>query len=749
MDALLNIPTGTGSETGASGGAGAAPGGGEDTVSVVVIAGTAGVGKTSLAVRLAHRISGRFPDGQLFVNLHGYDSGPPVAPQAALERFLRALGVPPQGIPDGLEERTELFRSLLAGRRVLVVLDNAATPGQVRPLLPGTGGCLTLVTSRHRLSGLAVRDGARRLTLGMLSERESADLITQATRGYRTGDDPADVAELARLCAHLPLALRIAAERAAARPLVPLRELIAQLRDESALWDALSSPDEEEADAVRPVFAWSSRALPPAASRLFRLLGLHPGPDVPVLAAAALADQEPGRARSLLDLLAGAHLIEQTAPERYQFHDLLRAYAADQAHQHEPPDDQHAAVERLASWYLHAADAARGAAQHYHASVLTTHPSPKLPVPAFAGRAEALRWYHAERANLLTVTRAAADAGLDTIAWQLPATLHALHETINPADDWPAMARTGLDAATRLDDLHAQALMHNTLAIAHRTSQRLDQAAEHHEAALALRTRTGDTAGVAQSTNGLGVIHMQRRQHDQARDYLQQAITLYRRQDNPLRAAVSQCCLAYTEVGAGNTEHAKQLARQVLQTYRAMDADPPFHADILCLLARIDRQAGRLDQAHEHIDEALTMAERTNTPVIDGLVRLEHAHLLQAQGHHDQALTTYRECITILRTVGNTRDQALAYDGIGQTMRALGRPDQAADFHRTAARLLRDHHHPWHLALTLTHLADAHTDNHQPDHAHQCRTEALTLLAEFTDPEATALRDHLQALTRE
>nr|WP_324612845.1 ATP-binding protein [Streptomyces specialis] len=239
----------------------------DDAASVLVIVGTAGVGKTSLAIRLAHRISARFPGGQLFVNLHGYDTGPPLAPQAVLERFLRALGVPPPAIPAGVEERAELYRSLLAGRRMLVVLDNAASAGQVRPLLPGAPGCLTVVTSRHRLSGLAVRDGARRITLGMLTESESAELITTATRGYRTGDDPAHVTELARLCARLPLALRIAAERAATRPLLPLPELIANLRDESTLWDALSDPDDEEADAVRTVFAWSYRTLPPPAAR--------------------------------------------------------------------------------------------------------------------------------------------------------------------------------------------------------------------------------------------------------------------------------------------------------------------------------------------------------------------------------------------------------------------------------------------------------------------------------------------------
>ncbi|MFD8379513.1 hypothetical protein ACFV2X_13400 [Streptomyces sp. NPDC059679] len=374
-------------------------------VSVVVIAGTAGVGKTSLAVRLAHRVSGRFPHGQLFMNLRGYDAGPPLAPAAALERFLRALGVPAPAIPAGLEERAELYRSLLAGKQVLVVLDNAATVGQVRPLLPGTAGCLTVVTSRHRLSGLAVRDGARRITLGMLAEQESAELITAATRGYRTGDDPAQIAELARLCARLPLALRIAAERAATHPLLTLPELTAQLRDESTLWEALSSPDQEEADAVRTVFAWSYRTLPPPAARLFRLLGLHPGPDFSVQAAATLAELDPRETHGLLDLLAGAHLIESTSADRYQFHDLLRAYATDQAHQEENPEDQHAALQRLARWYLHTADTARAAAQSFYPSVLPPERTCPAPVLVFHGQQDALAWHQSEQANLLASRR--------------------------------------------------------------------------------------------------------------------------------------------------------------------------------------------------------------------------------------------------------------------------------------------------------------------------------------------------------
>ncbi|WP_308190748.1 NB-ARC domain-containing protein [Streptomyces sp. HPF1205] len=334
--------------------------GGQVVVSVHVVAGTAGAGKTSLILHWAHQVKDRFPDGQLFVNLRGYDPGEPVTAEQALRRFLRALGVAPGEVPQDMDDAAALYRSILADRRMLIVLDNAATAGQVRPLLPGSGGSLVVVTSRNRLAGLAVRDGARRLTLGTLPEPEAVALLRAVTREYRPEDDEESLAQLAGLCARLPLALRIAAERAASHPHLSLDDLIAELRDESVLWDALSTGSDEDAEAVRTVLTWSYRALAGPAARLFRLLGLHPAPEFGLHAAAALADLTLGRTRQLLDDLVGAHLLEQTAPDRFQFHDLLRAYATQQAHAEEGVQQRQDALHRLLEWYLHTATRLRG-----------------------------------------------------------------------------------------------------------------------------------------------------------------------------------------------------------------------------------------------------------------------------------------------------------------------------------------------------------------------------------------------------
>ena len=722
----------------------AVPGGG---VRLVVVAGTAGAGKTSLVVRFAHLVRTRYPDGQLFVNLRGYDPGPPLAPEAALERFLHALGVPAGSVPAQLEERAELYRSLLAERRMLVVLDNAATVGQVRPLLPGDAGCLVVATSRGRLSGLSTRDGAHRLTLGLLTETEAVDLITATTAGYRHQDDPAQLAELARLCARLPLALRIAAERAAARPHMPLTDLITDLRGESSLWDALSTDDDAEADAVRSVFAWSYRALPASAARVFRFLGLHPGPEFGAAAAAALTGHTPRQIRSHLDLLAGAHLLEQTGPTRYQFHDLLRAYAADQAHQEESREQQRAALTRVAQWYLHTADAAVRATQTLFPSRLTGPPERGIEPLAFADSGQATDWYATESTNLLSLARSTAVAGLDQITWQLAATLEPLHEAHGDLDHELEAARLGLISARRLGDRHAEAAMLLIIGFDHRAYGHLTEAAECQRAALDLYVQLGDRTGTLRTTNSLGLVHLEGRELNEAIERFEQTLALTREIGLQTWSAITLGNLGRARIEQGNLEQAAVLARQALDLLRSADADPRFHVEPLCTLARVHRDEGQLVEAENHVRAAADIAGGVTHRSIEHAVLREQAALALARENWEQALEIYGQCVNLTRILNDRRGEALAYDGIGRTLQGLGCHSQAVDFHHTAGSLTRKHSGPFATATVLAHLATALEHTGEIEGFLAAKNEAETLLAAFTDPRAGRLRDTLLALS--
>jgi len=394
------------------------PGAPTRAVVISAIGGTAGVGKTALAVQWAHLIAGRFPDGQLYVNLRGYDTGEPVATADALAGFLRALGVPGTDIPGEIEERARLYRSRLAGRRVLVLLDNAHDAGQVRPLLPGDPGCVAVVTSRDTLAGLVAADGARRLDLDVLPLGDAIALL-RSLIGPRADDDPGATAELAGLCARLPLALRIAAELAATRRITPLRQLVAELES-----DRLGCLDagEDRAD-VRAVFSWSYRQLPGDLADAFVLTGLHPGADLDVHAAAALTGTSISQARRVLSRLHRASLLQECGPGRYGMHDLLRAYAREQAVARDTSEQSRQALTRLFDYYRSAAAAAMDLL--YPAE---GHRRPRMSptaavVPAMQDEAAARAWLDRERANLVVMVVHCAGHGWPAHAASLARTL--------------------------------------------------------------------------------------------------------------------------------------------------------------------------------------------------------------------------------------------------------------------------------------------------------------------------------------
>ncbi|MGC5053156.1 ATP-binding protein [Micromonospora sp. DT48] len=709
---------------------------------LVVICGTAGVGKTALALRWAHAVRQHFPDGQLYANLRGYDPGQPSRPEQVLDRFLRALGVPSSAIPADGEDREALYRSRIADRRVLVVLDNAATARQVRPLLPGTSSCLVIVTSRTMLSGLVSRDGGCRLTLRMLSEDDAVTLLHEVTTGYRADDDPAELVELARLCARLPLALRIAAERAASRPFMPLAELIQDLRDESALWDALTTDDGEEADAVRTVFAWSYRALNTSAALLFRLLGLHPGPDFSAPAAAALAGLPMSAVRQPLDALVRAHLLEQSAPGRYQLHDLLRAYAVDQVRHLESDQSRRAALGRVLSWYLHTCDAALGRTLPFYRTVPLDPPVDVTPL-SFDTAAEADAWFTAEQDNLVAATHAAVDAELPQVAWQLAVLLRSVFMHRNAFDAWFATARTGLAAARSLHDRRAEAEALESLGKAHFQARQLTEAEEHHRAALAIRREIGDEHGTAVSINALGLLALRHRRLADALTWFGESLDIFTERGDRRWRALLLSNLAETRYELGDLADAVSLLDQALAVQRDID-DRGQEGNSLFFLSMVLRELGRIDDARAAIEAALTIAE-SGSPVWLAHWLVEYARVLRGLGRPTEALEAVHRAATIQRRLGDRSREAMALDGAGEAYRELGQPEQAIAFHVRAAAVHRQLGDDWQLALTLDHLAMALTDAGRPEEARRWWGEAVERLARFPDPRAMELRHRIES----
>lgn len=711
---------------------------------LALVVGTAGAGKTSLVMRFAHQVRAAFPHGDLFVDLRGYDTGPPLAPAAVLERFLRALGVPAEQVPPDLEERAGLYRSLLTGRRMLIVLDNAVSVAQVRPLLPGDGQPLVLVTSRSRLSGLTARDGARRISVGLLDQATAVDLIRTVTSDYRDLDDWNQVAELAELCARLPLALRIAAERAAARPFMPLGELIEELRSGSSLWRALSVEDGQEADAVRTVFAWSYRALPDGAARAFRLLGLHPGPEFGTGAAAALLGVPEPQARMMLDVLAGAHLLEQTGPARFQFHDLLRAFADDTASVDEPESERREAFRRLKDWYLHSARAAYPLADNAVADVVDEPAAPGVQPEHFTDYRQAVDWYTAERTNLQALIRALEQAGDGGAVFRLAVTIRPLIFTSGSADDRLPTALAALRGARATEDLAAQGIALRAVASTERLAGDLPSALLHSREALAAFEALNDPGGRADAANALGLVLLALRDLDQALAVLTSAADQARGAGQQRWAAILSTNIADAQRKQGASAAAVETAEQALAELAASGYQGPMVLEAHRTIVQACTDLERWDRAQRSLDAAdRVIAADGADPTIQVSLLVARAELALATGRPAAAEDQLWQALNLGRGLGDRRLQVGMLSAIGRTLSALGRADQAADFHQQAVETGRGLPDRYLLAETLSHLADTLDALGPLRAAAAARSEAAGLLGGYTDRRARALYERL------
>jgi DNA-binding SARP family transcriptional activator/Tfp pilus assembly protein PilF len=614
---------------------------GPGPVPVVAIHGGAGVGKSTLAVRVAHRVRTSFPDGQWFVRLDGAERGSR-APVDVLGELLLVAGMPGTMIPRNVSARASALRARLAGRRVLFLLDDAADAAQVEHLLPGTDGSGVLITSRSDLRGLAVRHGSHNVALPVLSAAAGVSLLTGTLGRARTEAEPEAVAGLVELCARLPLALRIAAANLGLHPGRSIGSYVTQLRAGDRL-SRLEVPGDPGA-AVRAAFDLSYRALDPTAARTFRLLGLIPGPDFTAEATAVLLEHSESEAEGLLETLAATSLIQHYSPGRYQFHDLLRLYAAERAHAAEGPTEGAEAIRRLVTYQLGRIDSA--VAILY--PVVGRLARPCGPEPGFADHGQALAWLDAERVNLVASARHVATHGPAELTWHLADALRGYFVARRHNDDWENLTTTGLAAADAAGDLDARAAMHNSLGVLHGNRAEYPQAHAHYEQVIALRHAAGMADANAPTYNNLGVLYTSRGMNDEAIKCFRQGIALDRARG----------------FSSGQANKLSNLATVLYYT-------------------------GDLAAAVEHLRESAAIRDAA------GLKQTPHLHFTLGQclhrlGKTDTAATELARALTVSRQIGEDLAAAYALYGLSELLCDLDDIDGAADHAAAALAIARE-----------------------------------------------------------
>jgi DNA-binding SARP family transcriptional activator/Tfp pilus assembly protein PilF len=709
---------------------------------ISVICGTAGVGKTALALHWAHQAVARFPDGQLYVNLRGYDPGQPMPASEALARFLRALGIPGQNIPAEEDERAARYRSLLAGRRMLIVLDNASQVEQVRPLLPGTPACMALVTSRDALPGLVALDGAARLNLDLMPLSDAVALL-RALIGVSVDADPAAAVALATWCSRLPLALRIAAERVITQPASSLASLAGELAGQRQL-DLLDASGDPRT-VIRAVFSWSYLRLDPATGHAFRLLGLHPGPDFEHYATAALAGITTEEASRVLSVLARAHLIQPTRPGRYGMHDLLRGYARDLHADEGGKQERHAALTRLFDHYLHAAATAMNVlfpAERYRRP---TVPAPGTPVPVITSRARTQAWLDAERLCLAAVVAQAAAGGWPSHATRLASTLFRYLDTGGHYPEAIVILGHARRAASSTGDKAAEADALTSLGLFYGHQGRHRQAAGHLEQALARCRETGDQAGQARALSYLGLSACQQGRDRHGTSMLEQSLALFRAAGDRTGEAFALSNLGVAERRQGLLGPAADHQHQALAVLREIH-NRHGEATVLERLAQLSLRQGRYQQAASYQRQALEVFREFGDRQGEATCNARLGIASLRQGHYQKAAVSLQRALTEYREISDLSGQAEALNGLGEVLLAQGRPVDARAQQAAALGLAGQVGDPEERARAHDGLARGYQSTGDLARARHHWEKALTLYAELGAAQAEQVRVQLTTL---
>ncbi len=622
------------------------------TMVISVISGTAGVGKTALAIHWAHRVAARFPDGQLYVNLHGYDRArTPVPPAEVARGLLNSLQVPSEQMPRDQDPCLNLFRSLVAGRRMLIVLDNARDTDQVRPLLPGGAGCLVLVTSRSQLASLIAAEGAHPVVLDVLTEADARELLAKHLGPGRVAAEPHMATELIALCARLPLALVIAAAQVALQRRMSLATLVSELRDARGRLDALDAGD--ASGSVRTAFSWSYPYLPAAVARMFRMLSLHPGPDISTAAAASLAGTRRDEADRMLRQLTRASLVTSGRPGRFAFHDLLRVYAGELADATDSREECQRATCRVLDHYLQTARQADEMLKRVREPVAALPPQPGVVPEVVSGYEEAMAWFQAERQVMPVLVGTAARAGLHTCAWQLAEVLTTFADRRGYWDSLLPVQQTALAASQSLGDRQKQAICHHRLG---QTNNRLgndEDARTHFGKALDLYRQLGDRIGQGRVHSSLGALAERQGRH---RDALQHSL-------------------------------------QALGLFRAV-GDRGWQATVINNIGWCHARLGEFGQAQECARQAISLhqelGKRESEACAWDSLGYTHAQL----GQYRDALACYERALSIFRQLGDRFNEADVLGHLGDYHRDTGDLPAAIENWRRALAILVELHHP-------------------------------------------------------
>jgi tetratricopeptide (TPR) repeat protein len=614
------------------------------TIVISALAGAGGIGKTWLAVHWAHQNIHRFPDGQLFVDLRGFSpDSEPMKAAVAVRGFLDALGMDPAAIPVDLQAQAALWRSLVVGRRMLIVLDNAANAEQVIPLLPGGNLCTVVITSRRTLTQLIARHGARHLALDTLSTEDAHALLSQRMGMARVRAEPGAAAELIELCGGFPLALGIIAGRAHAHPQTPLAEIANELR----VLGLGALEDEDPAASLPTVLSHSYRALTASQRTAFGLLGIAPGPDISLPAAASLTGLSLGRAGQVLRGLEEASLVSRDARGRYFIHDLIRDYAATDQQQLDE-DTRNVALRRLVDFYLHTAHTADGLLNRHPDQIKLDEPAAGCHPYPLVEEAAAWAWFDAEHANLLAAQQLALDRGWHSAVWQLAWALIAFHVRRGHLRDGIAAWQAGAIAAEHLGDPGAQNRVSRWLGDAYARVGRHAEALEHLQRALTLAEHTGDRKGQAHTHRAFA--------------------------------------LAWSR--HGDDQQALEHARHALRLFQELD-DVLWHAHMLQGVGWHTARLGHYDQARPPLETALALFRRHYDPEGEADTWNSLGYIADHTHQHPRALDCYREALTLYRQVGYSYNEADTLRQLGDTYASLRQPAQARRYWKEALQLYR------------------------------------------------------------